>query len=87
MDAFQTVFSSRKWFRISQTTFDEPKHGHIDIDKIVDQINRRMGDLRNPIVTRLAQGTELLGGRWKIRSARYSPNYTTGWKDLLIVKA
>lgn len=71
----------------AKPVFDEPKRGHIDIEKIVDQINRRMGDPRNPIVTRLAQSTELSGGRWKIRSARYSPNYTTGWKDLPIVKA
>jgi DNA polymerase V len=57
------------------------------IDRIVDEINRRMGDNRTPVITRASMGTDISGKRWKMRAERHSPNYTTNWKDLPVVKA
>ena len=62
--------------------FDKPEGGKIDVDKIVDEINRRLGDRKNPVITRASQGTEKSGKRWKMRSERHSPHYTTHWDQL-----
>jgi len=64
--------------------FDLPKSGRIDVDRIVDEINRRLGDPKNPVITRAAQGTEHSGkGKgWRMRSERHSPNYTTSWREV-----
>ena len=61
--------------------FDRPKT-RIDVDKIVDEINRRMGDPKNPVITRASQGTSRSGKGWRMRSERHSPHYTTDWKEL-----
>jgi DNA polymerase V len=65
--------------------FEAPAKGRIDIDKIVDEINRRMGDNRTPVVTRASQGTPCSGGRWRMKANRHSPNYTTNWNELPVV--
>ena len=64
--------------------FDRPK-ARIDIDKIVDEINRRMGDPKNPVILRASQGMERPGKvnkGWRMRSERHSPHYTTDWNQL-----
>jgi DNA polymerase V len=61
--------------------FDRPKAG-IDVDKIVDEINRRLGDPKNPVITRASQGTERTERGWKMKSERHSPHYTTDWNQL-----
>jgi DNA polymerase V len=66
--------------------FDRPK-SRIDVDRIVDEINRRMGDPKNPIITRASQGTERSGRGWKMRSERHSPHYTTDWREIPEAKA
>ena len=43
-----------------QELFDAPRP-RIDVDKIVDEINRRLGDPKNPVITRASQGTERSG--------------------------
>jgi len=62
--------------------FDHAKPGRIDVDKIVDEINRRLGDPKNPVITRASQGTEREGRGWKMKSERHSPHYTTDWNQL-----
>ena len=66
--------------------FHSPVKGRIDIDKIVDDINRRKGDNRSPVITRASMGTANSGGRWKMKADRHSPNYTTNWNELPVVK-
>ena len=66
--------------------FDQPK-ARIDVDRIVDEINRRMGDPKNPVITRASQGTLRSGKGWRMRSERHSPHYTTSWQELPEVKA
>ena len=66
--------------------FDQPK-ARIDVDRIVDEINRRMGDPKNPVITRASQGTLRSGKSWKMRSERHSPHYTTSWQELPEVRA
>jgi DNA polymerase V len=64
--------------------FDRPK-ARIDVDRIVDEINRRMGDPKNPVITRASQGTERPGKGntgWRMKSERHSPHYTTNWNQL-----
>ena len=61
--------------------FDRPK-ARIDVDRIVDEINKRLGDPKNPVITRASQGTLLSGKSWKMRSERHSPHYTTSWQEL-----
>jgi DNA polymerase V len=56
--------------------FDQPK-AQIDVDRIVDEINRRLGDPKNPIITRASQGTLRSGKLWRMRAERHSPHYTT----------
>ena len=62
---------------------EEPR---VDIDKIVDGINRRLGDRKNPVITRGSMGNRRLGGGWRMRSSRKSPSYTTSWRELAVVK-
>jgi DNA polymerase V len=59
----------------------------IDIDKIVDEINRRMGDRKNPAITRASQGTDRSVKGWKMKAERHSPHYTTNWRELPEAKA
>lgn len=69
--------------------FDRPK-ARINVDRIVDEINRRLGDPKNPVITRAAQGVERLGGEgrgWKMRAERHSPHYTTDWRELPVASA
>ena len=66
--------------------FHAPATGRIDIDKIVDDINRRMGDNRTPVITRASMGTSNRGGSWRMKAERHSPNYTTDWNQLPVVK-
>jgi DNA polymerase V len=69
--------------------FDRPK-ARIDVDRIVDEINRRMGDPKNPVITRASQGTERSGkgnSGWKMKSERHSPHYTTDWNQLPVVSS
>ena len=66
--------------------FDRPKT-RIDVDKIVDEINRRMGDPKNPVITRASQGTLRSGKGWRMRSERHSPHYTTSLESLPIARA
>jgi len=65
--------------------FDRPK-ARIDVDRIVDEINSRMGDPKNPVITRLAMGTDASLKRWKMRSNSHSPHYTTNWQQLPTAK-
>jgi len=53
----------------------------------VDEINRRMGDPKNPVITRASQGTLCSGKSWRMRSERHSPHYTTSWQELPEAKA
>jgi DNA polymerase V len=66
--------------------FDAPRP-RIDVDRIVDEINRRLGDPKNPVITRASQGTGRTGRGWKMRSERHSPHYTTDWRQLPVAKA
>ena len=66
--------------------FVAPAKGRIDIDKIVDDINRLRGDNRTPVITRASQGTASCGGRWKMKAERHSPNYTTNWNELPVAR-
>ena len=69
--------------------FDRPK-ARIDVDRIVDEINRRMGDPKNPVIIRASQGTERPGKGntgWMMKSERHSPHYTTDWNQLPVVRA
>ena len=69
--------------------FDAPPPGghRIAIDKIVDEINRRMGDPRSPVITRASMGTQGSVRGWKMRAERHSQHYTTDWGELPVVKA
>jgi DNA polymerase V len=62
--------------------FDQVKPGRIDVDRIVDEINRRLGDPKSPVITRASQGTVKSGKGWRMRSERHSPHYTTDWSQL-----
>ena len=66
--------------------FHASEKGRIDIDKIVDDINRRMGDNRTPVIIRASMGTSNSRGRWKMKAERHSPNYTTDWNQLPVIK-
>jgi DNA polymerase V len=56
--------------------FDAPTPEKIDVDRIVDDINRRMGR----VITRASMGVK--GENWKMKRGRKSPNYTTSWGEL-----
>ena len=57
-----------------------------DIDKICDAINKKLGDPKNPLITRASQGTKQSSKGWKMRSQRRSPRYTTDWRELPIAR-
>jgi DNA polymerase V len=63
-----------------------PKGKRLDIDKIVDEINHRMGDNRTPVITRASMGMQNSGKGWKMRAESHSPNYTTNWNELPVAK-
>ena len=67
--------------------FDCPDQGSIRVDRIVDEINRRLGDPKSPVITRAAQGNVCSGKGWRMKAERHSPNYTTNWRELPVVKA
>ncbi len=67
--------------------FDQPKTSAIHVDKIVDEINRRLGDPKNPVITRASQGTLRSGKGWRMRSEKHSPNYTTDLSQVPEAKA
>lgn len=58
----------------------------LHIDQIVDEINRRMGDTRSPVITRASMGTQRSVKGWKMRAERHSSCYTTDWQELPVVK-
>jgi len=64
--------------------FDRPS-STIHVDKIVDEINRRLGDPKNPVITRASQGTLRSGKGWRMRSERHSPHYTTDLSQVPVV--
>jgi hypothetical protein len=66
--------------------FDRPK-AHIDVDRVVEEINRLLSDPKNPVITRASQGTLCSGKGWKMRLEKHSPHYTTSWQELLVAKA
>jgi DNA polymerase V len=59
----------------------------IDVDKIVDNINRRLGSLKTPVITRGAMGVTGIEAGWRMKSGRKSPNYTTSWGELPMATA
>jgi len=66
--------------------FDHPK-ARINVDRIVDEINRSLGDPKNPVITRASQGTIQSAKGWRMRSERHSPHYTTDWNQLPVVRS
>ena len=64
----------------------QPKGDRPNIDKVVDDINNRMGDPRSPVITRLAMGTQGAEKGWKMKAERHSPCYTTSWEQLPVAK-
>ncbi|NDE84908.1 MAG: DUF4113 domain-containing protein [Verrucomicrobia bacterium] len=71
---------------------EEPR---VDIDRIVDGINRRLGDRKNPVITRGSMGVKKMRRkregdgndwqvrRWRMRSGMRSRAYTTNWGELV----
>ena len=60
---------------------EEPR---VDIDRIVDGINRRLGDRKNPVITRGSMGVSKMKMRgWRMRSGMRSRAYTTNWGELV----
>ena len=75
---------------------EEPR---VDIDRIVDGINRRLGDRKNPVITRGSMGVckmkikmkmkrggngeGVKAGGWRMRSGMRSRAYTTNWGELV----
>lgn len=71
---------------------EEPR---TDIDKIVDGINRRLGDRKNPVITRgsmgvskrrmkgVEKGKDVRVSAWRMRSGMRSRSYTTRWQELI----
>ena len=76
---------------------EEPR---VDIDRIVDGINRRLGDRKNPVITRGSMGVSKIkikeegngGGekvrlrQWRMKSGMRSRSYTTNWAELIVAK-
>lgn len=56
------------------------------VDAIVDRINQRLGDRKNPVITRGAMGTKRSPQGWRMKSGLRSPAYTTSWKDLPVAQ-
>lgn len=57
------------------------------LDKIVDDLNRRMGSPGSPVIKRASQGTIRGQHAWQMRRERCSPSYTNNWQQLPVVKA
>ena len=57
------------------------------MDRIVDELNRRLGDPKNPVITRASQGTERSWRGWKMKAEKHSPHYATDWNELPVAKA
>lgn len=53
-----------------------------EVDAIVDRINQRLGDRKNPVITRGSMGSKFSGQRWRMKSGQRSPAYTTSWRNL-----
>lgn len=72
---------------------EEPR---VDIDRIVDGINRRLGDRKHPVITRGSMGVSKMKGKaggevvkvrgWRMRSGMRSKAYTTNWGQLVQAK-
>lgn len=62
--------------------FEATAASRIDVDRIVDDINRRLGSQKAPLITRGAMGIGREGSGWRMKSDRRSPNYTTSWGEL-----
>jgi DNA polymerase V len=67
--------------------FDHQPSRSTAVDKIVDDINRRMGSPRSPVIKRASQGTSGTGKGWQMKSGRRSPDYTTDWRQLPVANA
>ena len=65
--------------------FAAPKASGIDVDKIVDEINRRFGSRSAPAITRGSMGVPGKKANWRMRSSQRSPRYTTSWRELPVV--
>jgi hypothetical protein len=57
------------------------------VDKIVDDINRRMGSPRSQAIRRASQGTSRTGKGWQMKIGRRSPDYTADWRQLPVANA
>ena len=66
--------------------FDDQPRQSAAVDKILDDINRRMGSPRSPVIKRASQGTSGTGKGWQMRTGRRSPDYTTDWHQLPVAK-
>lgn len=60
--------------------FCEENPKHLSLMKSIDFINRKIGR------TKIKLASQDLGRTWKMRQERLSPNYTTSFEDLIIVK-
>jgi DNA polymerase V len=58
-----------------------------DLDELVDRINRRFGSKNTPAITRAATLCPEGVTKWKARTNKRSPNYTTSWKELPVIHA
>jgi len=61
---------------------DGVKKAKREVDAIVDRINQRLGDRKNPVITRGSMGSKHSPQRWRMKSGQRSPAYTTCWRDL-----
>jgi len=52
---------------------------HQDIPKVVDRLNRKIGD------TKIRLGSQSLKRKWKMKRERLSPSYTSRWSDLITI--
>ena len=67
--------------------FESVSASKVDVDRIVDEINQRLGAKNSPVITRAATGLFRTGAKWRMNSSRRSPNYTTSWNELPVVKS
>ena len=59
-----------------------PRSERLDIDRIVDDINQKLGDPGNPVITRASMGAPNSRKEWKMKVGRRSRSYTTDWREL-----
>ena len=69
------ILSPQLGFADHVTTRREEQINHFDIDKIVDEINRRMGDSHTTVITHASMGMQSSGKCWKMRVERCSPDW------------